>query len=113
MLRSSLRALPCNREGRVSSEPKLVRRVNDQKIITQTPSRLESDDVACDLEVADSDLGSTRVSLSRDAGLDQAYFTMPSSRGLTLFYNTDHQGYKVAQTVLKNSVKPLEDGIVK
>ena len=27
--------------------------------------------------------------------------------------NTDHQGYKVAQTVLKNSVKPLEDGIVK
>ena len=27
--------------------------------------------------------------------------------------NTDRQGYKVAQTVLKNSVKALEDGIVK
>ena len=27
--------------------------------------------------------------------------------------NTDRQGYKLAQTVLKNPVKPLEDGIVR
>jgi hypothetical protein len=27
--------------------------------------------------------------------------------------NTDRSGYKLAQTVLKNTVKPLEEGIVR
>ena len=30
-----------------------------------------------------------------------------------LCHNTDHSGYKLAQTVLRNSVKPLEEGIVR
>jgi hypothetical protein len=29
-----------------------------------------------------------------------------------LRHNTDRSGYKLAQTALKNSVKPLEEGIV-
>ena len=64
--------------------------------IAKTASEAERDEV---LHLADYFCASAKLRIERNFD--------------GLRHNTDRSGYKLAQTVLKNSVKPLEEGIVR
>ena len=64
--------------------------------IAKTAAAAERDEV---MQLADYFCASARIRIERNFD------------GLST--NTDRQGYKLAQTVLKNSIKPLEEGIVR